>query len=170
MSQLPKKPRLPYPEGAPTTYDPIIAKKMCEQLADGIPLREICRQDGYPLWRVVYDWMYRDPELVTAIAYARDIGWDAIAEDCFRIADTPLLGEIVTDDGEKVTIRKEDMLGHRKLQVETRLKLLAKFNPKKYGDRVVHAGDAENPVVIENNINEFTEIVKNMKLKRQEKK
>ena len=26
------------------------------------------------------------------------------------------------------------MLGHRKLQVETRLKLLAKWDPKRYGD------------------------------------
>jgi hypothetical protein len=94
--------------------------------------------------------MSRDPELSTAIAYASDVGYDAIAEDCLRIADTPMLGEEIseseTPDGEDadgnpvtkktVTIKKVDMLGHRKLQIETRLKLLAKFNPKKYGDRV----------------------------------
>jgi hypothetical protein len=48
-----------------------------------------------------------------------------------------------------VTIKKVDMLGHRKLQVETRLKLLAKFNPKKYGDALKLSGDKENPLRLE---------------------
>jgi hypothetical protein len=59
------------------------------------------------------------------------------------------------------------MLGHRKLQIETRLKMLAKFNPKRYGDKVVHAGDDVNPVVIENNHNVFGELLKNLKMQRQ---
>jgi hypothetical protein len=35
-----------------------------------------------------------------------------------------------------VEVKRSDMLGHRKLQVETRLKLLAKWDPKRYGDMV----------------------------------
>lgn len=31
---------------------------------------------------------------------------------------------------------REDMLGHRKLQIETRLKLLAKWDPRRYGEKV----------------------------------
>lgn len=153
--------------GRPSTYDPDIARRMCEQLSEGIPLREICRQEGFPMWRTVYLWMSKDPELNTAIAHARDIGWDAMFEDCLRIADTPAMGEIVTDDGEKVTVKREDMLGHRKLQIETRMKMLAKFNPKRYGDKVVHAGDDVNPVIIENNHNVFGELLKNLKMQRQ---
>jgi len=60
-----------------------------------------------------------------------------------------MIGTVTTDDGEKKTVREEDMLGHRKLQIETRLKLLAKWNPKKYGERVQVAGDAENPLKVE---------------------
>ena len=167
--------------GRPSTYDPDIARSMCEQLSEGIPLREICRQEGFPAWRTVYDWMRKDPDLSTAIAHARDVGYDAMAEECLQIADTPLLGEEVSEsetpegtdeDGNvivkrTVTIKKVDMLGHRKLQIETRLKLLAKFNPKKYGDKVVHSGDDENPVVIENNMNVFGELLKNIKMQRQ---
>lgn len=167
--------------GRPSTYDPDIARSMCEQLSEGVPLREICRQEGFPAWRTVYDWMRKDPDLSTAIAHARDVGYDAMAEECLLIADTPLLGEEVseseTPDGKDeegnpimrrvVTIKKVDMLGHRKLQIETRLKLLAKFNPKKYGDKVVHSGDDENPVVIENNMNVFGELLKNIKMQRQ---
>jgi hypothetical protein len=167
--------------GRPSTYNPDIARSMCEQLSEGIPLREICRQEGFPAWRTVYDWMRKDPDLSTAIAHARDVGYDAMAEECLQIADNPLLGEEVSEsetpegtdeDGnvivrKTVTIKKVDMLGHRKLQIETRLKLLAKFNPKKYGDKVVHSGDDENPVVIENNMNVFGELLKNIKMQRQ---
>lgn len=160
--------------GRPSTYNPDIARMMCEQLSEGIPLREICRQEGFPMWRTVYLWMSKDPELNTAIAHARDIGYDAMAEDCLIIADTPMMGEEVSetedDDGVKVTIKKVDMLGHRKLQIETRLKLLAKFNPKRYGDKIVHAGDDVNPVVIENNHNVFGELLKNLKMQRQAEK
>ena len=157
--------------GRPSKYDPEIAKQMCEQLSEGIPLREICRQEGFPAWRTVYDWMARDPDLSTAIAHARDVGYDAIAEDCLRIADTQLIGEEITEtedeEGKKISIKKVDMLGHRKLQIETRLKLLAKFNPKKYGDRVTHGGDDDNPVVVEHNLNVFGDLLKAIKMQRQ---
>ena len=157
------------PTGRPSKYDPDIARIMCEQLSDGIPLRQICREnEGFPAWRTVYDWMRKDPDLSTAIAHARDMGYDAMAEECLHIADTPMIGIIKTvDDEGGVTTKQEDMLGHRKLQIETRLKLLAKFNPKKYGDKVVHSGDDENPVVIENNMNVFGELLKNIKMQRQ---
>jgi hypothetical protein len=36
-----------------------------------------------------------------------------------------------------------------KLRIETRLKLLAKWNPKKYGERVQVAGDADSPLKVE---------------------
>ena len=161
--------------GRPSTYDPHIARLMCEQLSEGIPLREICRQDGFPMWRTVYLWMSKDPDLNTAIARARDVGYDAMAEDCLVIADTPMLGEEVSESEDeegvrRVTIKRIDMLGHRKLQIETRLKLLAKFNPKRYGDKIVHSGDDVNPVVIENNHNVFGELLKNLKMQRQAEK
>jgi len=127
--------------GRPTKYTPEIARIICEKLSEGIPLRQICREnEGFPAWRTVYDWMWRDQELSTAIARARDIGYDALAEECLYIADTPHIGikkvySSGAEEGEdSMTITEEDMLGHRKLQIETRLKLLAKFNPKKYGE------------------------------------
>ena len=127
--------------GRPTKYTPEIARIICEKLSDGIPLRQICREnEGFPAWRTVYDWMWRDEELSTAIARARDIGYDALAEECLYISDNIHIGQRkVFSSGAKegedsLTVTEEDMLGHRKLQIETRLKLLAKFNPKKYGD------------------------------------
>jgi hypothetical protein len=127
-------------QGRPSKYSEEIVLSICEQLSEGIPLREICRQEGMPAWRTVYDWMWRNEQLSTAIARARDIGYDKMAEECLFIADNLHIGtkkvySSGAEEGEdSMTVTEEDMLGHRKLQIETRLKLLAKFNPKRYGD------------------------------------
>lgn len=156
--------------GRPSTYNPEVARMMCEQLSEGIPLREICRQEGFPMWRTVYLWMAKDPELNTAIARARDIGYDAMAEECLDIADNAGNDWMARLDAEGVQVGWQvngDHIQRSKLRIETRLKLLAKFNPKRYGDKIVHAGDDVNPVVIENNHNVFGELLKNLKMQRQ---
>lgn len=127
-----------------------IADAIVEWIADGKPLREFCRQHEIA-WKTVYNWLEAEPSFATRFARARDIGADAIAEQALEIANTPMEGvrrEIGGKDGNKEVY--EDMLGHRKLQVETRLKLLAKWNPKKYGDRIDHSlsGKDGGPIVI----------------------
>ena len=66
--------------------------------------------------------MEKSEALSAAIARARDIGYDAIAEGIIDVArgGEGSTGDVVRD----------------KLIVETELKLLAKFNPKKYGERI----------------------------------
>ena len=123
-------------------FSPDVVTLICERLSDGEPLAAICRDPDLPGLRTVYDWMEADPEVAALIARARDEGEEAIAAECMTIADTPVAGERrkVTKDGVEVTT--EDMLGHRKLQIWTRLQLLAKWNPKKWGDRqqIEHSG------------------------------
>jgi hypothetical protein len=90
-------------------------------LSNGKPLREWCRQEGKPHFTAVYDWMDKDEEFALRIARAREDGHDVIADQCVTLADTQPLDQVE--------------VAWRRLQVETRLKLLAKWNPKKYGDR-----------------------------------
>ena len=132
--------------GRPSTYDPAVAAKICEQLSEGISLREICRQDGMPPWQTVYSWMERDASLVEAIARAREIGYDALAEECLKIADDGTNDYV---EGERGPQLNSEHIQRSKLRIETRLKLLAKWNPKKYGERVQVAGDADNPLRVE---------------------
>ena len=168
--------------GRPSKYTPEIAQQMCEMLAEGIPLREICRQEGFPEWRTVYDWMWKDEALgdkgtglSTAIAHARDIGYDALAEDCLRIADNPMVSEKVTltEDPKTGKLNRSviqfDDVNARKLQVETRLKLLAKFNPKKYGDKVQVGGDPDNPTKIQVDVSLFDTLLTTLETRRQAK-
>jgi hypothetical protein len=140
---------------------------MCEQLANGVPLREICRQEGMPPWQTVYSWMERDASLVEAIARARELGYDAIAEDCLRIADDTSNDYMETEHGPRLNA---EHVQRSKLRIETRLKLLAKWSPKKYGERVQVAGDADNPIKLEAEVHAdklLQAILENAQMKRQ---
>jgi len=118
---------------------------ICLRLATGKePMTVICADLGVPV-KTVNDWRLADAEIRAQFDEARDLGYDAIAHDALTISDTPLVG--IVEKVERVTLkngtsklvvterRKEDMLGHRRLQVETRLKLLAKWDPRRYGDK-----------------------------------
>ena len=121
--------------GRASTYTEAVAEEICQRLANGEPLRQICRDARMPHWNTVYDWMAKDETLSGRIAHAREIGFDAIAEEALEIADTPQEGVRTESGKDGVKEVREDMLGHRKLQIETRLKLLAKWSPKRYGDK-----------------------------------
>ncbi len=153
-----------------------IAREICRQLAEGVPLREICRQDGMPEWRTIYDWMVKDDAAVAAgggaglsasIARAREIGYDAMAEDCLRIADDAANDWMETEHGPRLNA---EHVQRSKLRIETRLKLLAKWNPKKYGERVAVAGDADSPLKVDAEVNAeklFKTILEHAQLTRQ---
>ena|SRR5688572_16449114 len=135
--------------GRATTYTQAVADEICARISEGEPLRAICREDGKPSWTTVYNWLNERPEFAERFARARDIGHDAIAEEALEIANTPVDGvkKKVSEDGVEITT--EDMLGHRKLQIETRLKLLAKWNPKKYGEKLELAGNKDAPLTVQ---------------------
>lgn len=123
------------------SYDrePLIAE-ICERLAQGEPLRVICRDPHMPGWVTVYSWINADQGFAERIARARGLGYDAIAEECLEIADDAT-GDmkpvgLLADMGDKApTAFDAEHVQRSKLRIETRLKLLAKWDPKRYGDR-----------------------------------
>ena len=120
---------LPVRQGRPPEPVPADqADSLVKWVSEGKPLREWCRQPGNAAWRTVYDWMDKDKTFDARIARAREDGYDVIADECMRLSDTKPADQVE--------------VGWRRLQVDTRLKLLAKWNPRKYGDRVGvdHAG------------------------------
>lgn len=118
------------------TYTPELANEICERIADGEFLRVICREEGKPSWTTIYNWMNDIPGFAERIAHARTLGFDAIAEDTIcMIADTPEVGEKTKLSMTGLEVTRGDMIEHRKLRVDTRLKMLSKWAPKKYGDK-----------------------------------
>ncbi len=138
-----RKQRKPTAAGSNSTYSEAVATIICARIAEGEFLRVICRELEIP-WRTVHQWREDRPDFAERYQKARDLGLDAILEDTLEIADTPFTGEETEEDanGNIVKIKRADALGHRKLRIETRLKALAKFNPKKYGD-LLKVGDPD---------------------------
>lgn len=118
--------------------------RVVESLSSGIPLAEVCRQEGMPSDHTIRNWMDEDQVTASAIARAREAGFDQIALDALKIADHSD-GDFVEDkDGNERP--NHEMVNRSRLRVETRLKLLAKWDPKRYGDQLNlnHSGAIQN--------------------------
>jgi hypothetical protein len=105
--------------------------QIIERLSRGEPLAQICRSDGMPDASTFWRWQQDDPDLAQSIARAREQGFDQIAMDSLAIVD---------DLSEEPASRK--------IRAEHRLKLLAKWDPKRYGERTTIQGDPDNPVAV----------------------
>lgn len=128
--------------GRPTDYTQELADKICECLADGQSMRTVCAQEDMPAMSSVFKWLRENEEFSHQYAKAKEESSDAMAEDLLNIADTPVMGEIKTikPDG-TVEIKQDEMLGHRRLQVDTRKWLMSKMKPKKYGEKLDLTGE-----------------------------
>ncbi|MDR3004428.1 MAG: terminase [Acidovorax sp.] len=119
--------------GSKTTYSPQVAQKICAELSKGIPLAVICREKGMPAVRTVSDWKAEHKEFAADFARARDEGYDALAAGCLEIAEADIT--VKTAKRGQLPVTASDEIAHRKVKIETRLKLLARWDPKRYGDR-----------------------------------
>lgn len=151
--------------GRQQKYTPELAAEIVERLSEGEPLRAICRDDHMPSWVAVYQWMDKDEDLALAIARAREAGQDAMAERAYvEMYDEP--ERILSEGGGKIDPGYVQLV---KARAEITLKMLAKWNPKRYGDRVQVAGDAENPLAVKADVQIFDAIIENLEAKRQAK-
>lgn len=105
-----------------------IADKVCEWLADGKPLEDLCRQPGMPSTRTVREWKAKDEAFAAAYTRAREDGGHVIAERMRITAATP------SDHPDDVQ--------HRRLIIDVDKWLLARWFPTNYGDRqsIEHSG------------------------------
>ena len=132
---------------SPKAKDAII-KEVLERLSKGEPLAQICRDDfmcEQSTWR---KWCDADENLAIAYARAREDGFDQIALECLDIADETSRDTKKTADG--VDVCNSEWISRSKLRVETRLKLLAKWDPKRYGDKLQneHTGPNGAPLAV----------------------
>jgi hypothetical protein len=119
--------------GRPSTYSPEVVEAICERLSAGEPLAAICRDEGMPGLRTVYDWSDAQADVSARIARARDVGEEVLLAQCLGIADDDSADYTKGTDGNDRP--DTEHIQRSKLRIETRLKLLAKWNPKKWGDK-----------------------------------
>lgn len=112
-------------------WTPELEQAVIDWIASGKTLREFGRQIGNPSHDAVYDYEKLNESFKQRIARARESGEDVIAQECLAIADDGSNDWMETEFGPRVNA---EHINRSRLRVDTRLKLLAKWNPKKYGD------------------------------------
>jgi hypothetical protein len=120
------------PRGRPSSYSQEVADRICTRLANGETLKRICADDDMPGFVTVWRWENDNEEFRKLSARAREIGTHNLADECIGIADDP-------------TIDPQD----KRIRIDTRIRLIGKWNAKRYGDKLTHAGDEEAPIKVE---------------------
>lgn len=92
---------------------------ICDELATGKSLRAICREMGKPESSVRY-WLTKGEEAFAHSARARELGCDALADECLEIADMPSVDAVAAAD--------------KRIRIDTRIRLIGKWS-QRYSDK-----------------------------------
>ncbi len=153
--------------GRPSTYTTEIAAIICDRISRGESLKAICNSPGIPDQVVVYGWLGRQPEFAQMYARAREDQADTLADEIAALADEE--PRMVVDDKGVARIDSA-WVQWQKNRVEARKWVAAKLKPKKWGERIQVAGDADAPLKLDAEINAeklFKTILEHAQLTRQ---
>ena len=118
-------------------------------LATGtIGIRRLCAEnEHFPDPNTIYRWQHRFPEFREQYARAKEMQLAAIEDEMLEIADDGANDWMEVKHGDSVSWRENGEAARRStLRLDTRKWLMAKLLPKKYGDKLTHSGDADNPI------------------------
>lgn len=129
--------------GRPSAYTDDLAAEICERIAAGETLRQICRDDHMPDERTVRRWYIDDVGGFSPhYARARDIQLERMADEIAEIADDGSNDwmERENKDGSSDTVLNAEHVQRSRLRIESRKWLLSKLKPERYGDSLKLTG------------------------------
>jgi len=124
------------PAGRPTNYTTELAEKVCQHLANGVPMATIAKMDDMPGYSTLLRWQVENAAFRELSTRAKQDGTHHIADEAMEIADN-------------MDIDPQ----HKRIMIDTRLRLIGKWNSRAYGDKVEQtiqgpAGDDGKPTAI----------------------
>ncbi len=143
--------------GRPSKYTPKLAARICERIADGEPLRSVCRDAAMPDKSTVLRWLGNDEsaEFRDQYAYAREMQADGLFDEALEIADDVSVDWTEDKDGKKVF--DHEHVQRSRLRVDTRKWAAGKLAPKVYGDKMQHTGDGGGPIRVRPDLSKLTD-------------
>lgn len=139
VKEEPKRMRM----GPPPMYTRELGEKICTRIATGESVLQICRDKDMPEARTVYLWLIRLPEkdrkeFRDMYEQAREIQAEVMHDELTEIADdgTNDWMEIETRSGRMLTVPDHEHVNRSRLRVDARKWILARMNPRKYGDKL----------------------------------
>lgn len=121
--------------GRPSTFTDEIAAEICDRIAIGDSLAQICRDEGMPAVRTVMRWLREKEDFRQQYVRAREEQADADADAVADVGRRTLSGELDPQAA--------------RVAIDALKWTAAKRQPKKYGDRVELAGDAKAPLTVQ---------------------
>lgn len=121
--------------GRPTTYTPELAAFICDEMAEGRSLREICAQDDMPKVSTIGQWRAKHPDFAALYAHARQLAGDAEADLAKRYAEQT---HVLLPNGLYAPIDAN----RARLMADTAKWRSSRLNSKDWGDKtqVEHSG------------------------------
>src|SRR5688572_22062339 len=117
--------------GRPTDYTVELAHRICDLLANGTPMAKIAKMDDMPGYSTLLHWQANNEEFRDLSARAKIDGTHHIADEAMEIADNLDLDP-----------------QHKRIMIDTRLRLIGKWHSRAYGDKVTqeHTGPDGTPI------------------------
>lgn len=107
--------------GRPSKYSKELVEEIVTLLSAGHTMKSICALSHMPSIQTIFNWERGNRGFLELSMRAREAGTHVIADQCIEIADDPLL-----DPADK------------RVRIDTRMRLIGKWNAKKYGDKIEH--------------------------------
>lgn len=109
-----------------TTYSDKTAETIINELLEGETLRSICKRHNLKVC-TVYNWLKNNSDFRTNYEAARDFADMLMEEEALKLADTPnITKRRVTYDNGTTVITEFDDVARSRLQIEARLKIVAR--------------------------------------------
>ncbi len=158
--RAPAKPKLPH--GRPSAYTEELADKICNLIVQGMSCNKISQLDDMPAKSVIYFWLSQHQSFLDKYTRALEIRSLTFLDEMADIADD---GENDYYDkagksGETIRVFDSEHVQRSRLRVDTRIKLLEKLQPRKYGAKVDlnHGVQEDNPIMQLLNISKGTKL------------
>lgn len=135
--------------GRPAIYEPKLATAILARISNGESLRSVCRDPKMPDVVTVLKWCGTMPEFAKQYAAAHLSKADTYHDEVVEIADD------ASDDVRVVTVKRNGKpvqigvvnsmaVNRSRLRADVRLRVAARLNPRKYGDKFLAADITED--------------------------
>ncbi len=123
-----------------------VFSKVINLIKEGNSLSKVFRDHEWPITRTTFTgWIDDDKDKIDTYARACSIRADIMFEEILHISDKQGKDVIIVDGVEQTN---HNVINRNKLQIDSRKWILAKMNPKKYGDNLNIDQKLDNNITI----------------------
>ena len=114
-------------------------------------MHRACEPDDMPNKRTVFRWLRTNKEFCHQYEEAKAESADFLAEEMIEIADDGTNDYMTKEnnDGSEYEVVNSEHIQRSRLRIDARKWIASKLKPKKYGDKTIHSGDSDNPIIVD---------------------